>query len=283
MVPRTHSKPPGHLAWATDIHLDHINTTTGVRRLGEALSAPRDGVPPVAVLLTGDIANALRLVDELASLRRYIPPTIPAYFVLGNHDFYRGSIDAMRRIALEVEGYKYLPAIGPVLLAEDTILVGVDGWGDATYGTPDSSTVELNDCVLIAEIHHARKGGRAAMNRALRKLAREDAILLCDNLHRALIQSPRRIIVGTHVPPFREAAWHMGKPSDDQYAPYFSCKATGDVLLAVAARHSAVEFVVLCGHSHGGGTYQPLPNLVVYTGAAAYGSPMAQVPILLGW
>ena len=31
-------------------------------------------------------------------------------------------------------------------------------------------------------------------------------------------------------PPFREAAWHDGKISSDDYLPYFACKVIGDVM-----------------------------------------------------
>ena len=43
------------------------------------------------------------------------------------------------------------------------------------------------------------------------------------------------VLVLTHVPPFREACWHEGRISGDDYLPYFACKATGDVLLDEAS------------------------------------------------
>jgi 3',5'-cyclic-AMP phosphodiesterase len=61
------------------------------------------------------------------------------------------------------------------------------------------------------------------------------------------------VIVATHVPPFREAAWHQGLPSGDDFLPYFACKAMGDVLLAVAQSHPGCQILVLCGHTHAGG------------------------------
>ena len=84
------------------------------------------------------------------------------------------------------------------------------------------------------------------------------------------------MIVATHVPPFREAAWYQGRPSADDYLPFFSCKAVGDVLLDVAQSHPKCDMLVLCGHTHGSGELQVLENLRVVTGAAEYGRPEIQ-------
>ena len=41
------------------------------------------------------------------------------------------------------------------------------------------------------------------------------------------------------------------------------------------------QLTVLCGHTHGSGTVEILPNLQVHTGAATYGEPAIQQPLLL--
>ena len=78
----------------------------------------------------------------------------------------------------------------------------------------------------------------------------------------------RRVVLVTLVPPFREAAWHDGRSSDDDWLPYFSCRAVGDVLLDVMRRHPAGDLLVLCGHTHGSGKAQILDNLRARTGGA---------------
>ena len=45
------------------------------------------------------------------------------------------------------------------------------------------------------------------------------------------------IILLTHVPPFREACWHEGRISDDDFLPHFTCKAVGDMLIEVMSRY----------------------------------------------
>jgi hypothetical protein len=91
-------------------------------------------------------------------------------------------------------------------------------------------------------------------------------------LSSATSQYPK-VIVATHIPPFREAAWYQGRSSADDYLPFFSCKAVGDVLVDVAQSHPKCLILVLCGHTHGGGEIQVLENLRVVTGAAEYGKP----------
>ena len=69
----------------------------------------------------------------------------------------------------------------------------------------------------------------------------------------------------THVPPVREACWHEGQLSDDQWAPHFTCLAVGEAILDVMAGHPDKRLTVLCGHTHGQGETQPLPNVQILT------------------
>jgi Icc-related predicted phosphoesterase len=83
----------------------------------------------------------------------------------------------------------------------------------------------------------------------------------------------KEVVMLTHVPPLREACWHEGNISDDEWAPHFTCKAVGDVLLEVMPDYPDHSLMVLCGHTHGRGETHPLPNLRILTGAAQYGNP----------
>src|SRR5947208_3548725 len=65
------------------------------------------------------------------------------------------------------------------------------------------------------------------------------------------VRKYERIIVLTHVPPFREACWYEGQISNDDWLPFFTCKAVGDVILDHAERHPKIRFEVYCGHTHG--------------------------------
>jgi Icc protein len=262
------------LAWATDIHLDHAGESAR-RKFCQAVKEQAD-----ALVVTGDIAESPTLGSALTALATLTER--PVYFVLGNHDFYRGSITGTRRqighVVSDTEGLVYLSQAGVIELTPNTALVGHDGWADGRLGDLDRSEEILNDFLLIDELrcwldHHTLD--KPALRQVLEALGDEAAGYLKSVVTSAAKQYPH-VIVATHVPPFREATWHQGRPSADDYLPFFSCKAVGDVLLEAAEAHPKCQILVLCGHSHGGGEVQISANLRVVTGPAEYGHPEIQ-------
>ena len=259
------------LAWLTDVHLNFLEPTPR-RRFLESVAPQSD-----AVVITGDIGeshNVLDLLRECAHVLRQ-----PVYFVLGNHDFYRGSVAQTRAAVTELTraapSLVYLTAGEVVELTATTALVGHDGWADGRLGDFDGSDIVLNDYLLIRELFHwsdQLELDKGRLRSALQALGDEAAGHFRRVLSVAAAKYPR-VIAATHVPPFREAAWHEGRPSDDNYLPHFACQAVGEVLREVLAAHPQCQTLVLCGHTHGGGQCQVLDNLRVLTGAATYGAP----------
>jgi predicted MPP superfamily phosphohydrolase len=254
------------LAWATDIHLDFLDAA-GI----EAFTALLEKSPANAFLIGGDIAKAGSIERHLRSLEARL--LRPVYFVLGNHDFYVGSIvrvrDAMRELTRRSKLLKWLPAAGVVPLSPETALVGHDGWGDARFGNVDTTSVRMNDFVMIEELSSLSRERRRDR---LRALGDEAAAFIRDILPRAF-EKHRKAIFLTHVPPFREACWHEGEISNDDWLPYFTCRAAGEALVEVMRARPDRDLTVLCGHTHGAGSAEILPNLRVWTGGADYGHP----------
>jgi hypothetical protein len=96
------------LAWLTDIHLnflDHNEVEGFIRTVAEM---PCDGI-----LLSGDIGEAPNLVSLLNKLS--IAFAGPIYFVLGNHDFYRGSIAGVRESIKEPARPRFKPPLPAAL------------------------------------------------------------------------------------------------------------------------------------------------------------------------
>jgi hypothetical protein len=198
------------------------------------------------------------------------------YFVLGNHDFYRGSISGVREkmqaLCAACPNLHWLPDAGVVPLTETTCLVGHDGWGDGRLGDYWDSQIELNDWELIEDFTRLGKQARFAK---LNELGDEAAEHLRKILPNAL-DGYRNVIVVTHVPPFHDACWHDGRISDDFWLPHFTCKAVGDVLVEAMRAHPDNQMTVYCGHTHGAGEAEILPNQRVSTGGAVYGNPEVQ-------
>ncbi len=107
-----------------------------------------------------------------------------------------------------------------------------------------------------------------------------DASALKNDLIQAIKQQPQKITVLTHVPPFKEASQHMAQVSDDNFPPYFSSKAIGDILMPFAIENPSIDFLVLCGHSHSDAEYQPRTNVIVKAGKAEYYKPVIQETII---
>jgi len=130
----------------------------------------------------------------------------------------------------------------------------------------------LNDFLRIRELTGLRD---RELRRRLEALGDEAAAYLRGVVAEALGWA-RHVVVATHVPPWREACWHDGAISGDDWLPFFSCKAVGDVLGDAMRAHGGARMTVLCGHTHGGGEAGILPNLRCLTGAAEYGAPVVR-------
>lgn len=254
------------LAWATDLHLDWLDGATRRDFYEELRFTEAD-----ALLLGGDYGDARTTPAYLGEMAHVLAR--PIYFVLGNHDFYYGSIAATRemvaRQAASSRWLRYLTVSGPVELTEGCALTGHDGWADARLGDFFGSPVTLNDYLLIDEL--TGLGKRRLCDR-LNALGDEAAARL-EECAREALATRRRVLVLTHVPPFREACWHEGKTSNDLYLPHFASLAAGERLAAVMSIHPEASMTVLCGHTHSSGFAQPLPNIEVHTAGAEYGRP----------
>jgi predicted phosphohydrolase len=262
------------IAWLTDVHLEFLEPEARlafVDHLAESM--------PDIVLLGGDTGIATNFDSFLQIMEKRL--ACPIYFVLGNHDFYRGSIAEVRataeRLTKSAPWLHWLPAEGIVEITKATGLIGHDSWADGRLGNGSASQVELNDYFLIEELTGLSRQRRFA---ELAKLGDEVAEYFRKLLPQACARF-KNIILLTHVPPFREACWHEGKISGEEYLPHFACKAVGDVLVSVMREHPECKLTVLCGHTHSPGVANILPNLYVKTGSAEYGHPRLQEMMII--
>ncbi|HEX4044706.1 MAG TPA: hypothetical protein VHZ76_03460 [Gammaproteobacteria bacterium] len=133
---------------------------------------------------------------------------------------------------------------------------------------------------MIADLFQEKILGKYQLLEKMQQLADADAVKLENDLEKAVSQNPKKIIVLTHVPPFKEACLHEGKVSGDDWLPYFSSKVMGDVLTTIAQHNPQIEFLVLCGHTHSTANVY-YGNLVVAVGKAEYCRPEIQKIILV--
>lgn len=257
------------VAWSTDCHLNFVDEQ-GRAAFYQSCAA----LAPDVLLLGGDMGHGPSTHTYLRELASAL--SCPIYLVLGNHDYYGCSIpaqrEAVRALCEEVETLHWLPDTGPVALTPEVGLVGHGGWGDGRLGDYDKSTIMLNDYVQIKELCWLSKSDRLAR---LHALGDEAAATLQPHVEGALARF-EHVFCLMHVPPFLEACVYEGKPSDDNWAPHFSCKAVGDMLYAQMEAHPKKQMTLLCGHTHGEGHCHILPHLEAWTGEATYGAPAVQ-------
>lgn len=257
------------ILWLTDIHLDFLTSKEFETFINSLVQEEAD-----SIFISGDIANANSIEFVLKTMAVRIQ--IPIYFVLGNHDFYHSSISKVReKIKLlcdSISNLHYLTFNSIVKLNSKTALIGHDGWGDGRLGDYNNSQVLLNDFNYIEELKSLKKSSALGI---LNKLGNQSAIHFESYLPKALNQF-NHVIVLTHVPPFKEAAWHEGEFCDDNWLPFFSNKSLGDVLYKNMLNHPDRKMTILCGHTHSSGKSKILNNLFTITGEAKYFNPVIQ-------
>jgi 3',5'-cyclic-AMP phosphodiesterase len=262
-----------NLAWLTDIHLNFVKDR---RKFFQHIAPKAD-----AFVISGDVSTGQDVVGCLKEMAEDIGK--PIYFVLGNHDFYHSSIAEVRQKVSELTlgNLHYLSNSGVFELTPDTAIVGHDGWADGGFGDYEGTQVVLNDHVLIKEISRWNSWGWAidldkiGLKTTLDLLANEAAKHLEKVLSEAVLKYSRVICV-THIPPFREATQHEGHVSNDDFLPWFSCKATGEIMRVIMGCNPQSELLVLCGHTHSKAKVQITENIRVLAGQSEYRNPKIQ-------
>lgn len=257
------------LTWLTDIHINKLELPQRQHLYDEIKQQHSD-----AIAISGDIAepdSVCTLLYEMAS-----HCSIPVHFVLGNHDYHLELLSTVRnRISQLCNSCNHLHWLphSHRWLTQTTALTGIDGWADARHGDYTNSSMHQGDHRMALDFNHFKHLGKFALQQKMQQVADNEAAQLQQQLH-AIQQSgnAKRIIVITHFPPFKEASFFNGKPSQPKHLPFYTSKATGNVLSQFALQHPDIEITALCGHTHSAAYHKALPNLEVFTGKADYGS-----------
>lgn len=262
-----------NLIWVTDIHLNFLDSSERQAYYQSLLEAKAD-----ALLISGDIGEAPSIslyLRELASALDH-----PIFFVVGNHDYYRGSVSEVREKLMncsKISGHLHWLGRGEAAqLNSQTVLVGVDAWADGRNGNFLHSPVQVNDSRLISDLFLAKLLSKDHLQKKMSELADADADLLNKSLSHAITASTTRVFICVHVPPFPESCTFEGEPTDENWLPFYSSKAIGDIISKWAQKYPSIQFTVFCGHTHSRHEHRPLKNLKVKVGQATYGHPEIQ-------
>ena len=258
------------LLWLNDIHLNFLLGDSVAQFLQRIVE-----LDPEGLLIGGDIGES----DTAAGYLERIAETLnrPIYFILGNHDYYRGSFAGVNgqieALCRRVANLHWLTGEPIVRLTDRTALIGYETWCDGRCGDYANSRLVLSDFRLIEEFNGLDRDGRLAMLNRLGDRSAEHFIRVLP----AALEQAERVIALVHAPPFPQAALHEGRMPGPHWLAYLVCQAVGDVLLDIMRRNPGKELLVLCGHTHGTGEVRILDNLRLLTGRARYGDAIKQV------
>lgn len=261
--------------WLTDIHLDFVNVAQQKKLLNKIVKKSILLKDKCCVVVTGDIGNSSCVIEDMLFWKEELGQhNIELYFVLGNHDYYGSSIEAIR-FSLKSSDLKnnWLNNVDYIQLNNETALVGHDGWYDGGYANWFHSKVFMADYTQIFDLNYIQWWSKEVVFDRMNALAKEGAEHVYASSVEAIKNDNKIIYVATHIPPFRENSVYNNMISDDDWMPHFSSKHMGDMLLKLSTEFKDVKFVVLCGHSHGEAKHIVPPNMVSYTSKAVYRNP----------
>lgn len=251
------------IVFATDLHYNFLS-----EEKRKAFLRNVKAEDPELLILSGDISDG-----DPSPWLNYLSENLwqDIYFVLGNHDFYREAVADLRSKVVNTEKIRYLTNRGVIHIDDNTSIVGHDGWGDGGNGNPmsaySSNPIWLRDFNEIKDLRFVSRIPNLLIKK-LKELGEEAG----QHFEKHLPQTHKNVIAVTHVPPFREANFYIDKPnsppklSGDDWLPFFSCKAVGDVLV----KYNEKNIVVLCGHTHTEADVSIRNNLRVIVGKGAY-------------
>lgn len=251
--------------WLSDIHLNFILPE-------QRIDFYKTLTKTDYIFITGDIAEADTVQSMLQEMTEHVKA--PILFVMGNHDYYIGSIQAVRGIQFPT-GTTWLGNGKVVQATSETAIVGVDGWADMRHGWAHTY-VNMNDENYIEELKIARLHRQRLGTIEIRgDLADNDACTL-ETAIEVAAKTSKTIIVLTHIPPYVRACKHKGYATEESVLPYYCSKATGDILDKMALEYPDIRFRVFCGHTHSKAYYKAHPNMIVKAGESEYFAPKVQ-------
>lgn len=256
------------LLWMTDPHLDFLPSQEMPRWFDSLMESE-------GLLIGGDLTTGRDYLQTMREILEKYPH--PVTVVLGNHDFY-GCDMGRHRSALEALATRYdrltllepgIDAVPSRIAGSNVWLCGTGGWGDALAGVGRALAMPLNDENYIVELRNAARAYQ--LDECLRALGDEHARYLSTQLE-AIPTDASAILILTHVPPWPGATWHEGRQSNARALPRFCWVQGGQAIDAEASKRAQTPFLVLSGHTHGGGVFRE-GNVTCHTGASRYRSP----------
>lgn len=256
-------KKHSDLLWVTDLHLETLSSNQFTKFLKDLKAHPSK-----VLLITGDLSLSLLVERHLTQLSKALPEK-RICFTLGNHDFFGGSIEGVEerinRLCKGSSNLIHLDGNQIIPLCDDACLIGHRGWADGRAGLGSRSWARNADFWMIKDL----RGSRHEAFRKIATLGDESAKAFRSILPQALSRY-RRVVVATHVPPFRQGLRFGERKCEPARYPHFVNIAAGMVIGGIAKEFPRKMIQVLAGHTHTQRSATILPNLTVEVGAPRF-------------
>lgn len=253
------------IAWLTDIHLNFLNDYQSWWS-NILIKSDVD-----SFIITGDLTENKELFSTLKNLGQ---SDKKVYYVLGNHDYYCGSIEKTRDELSkgDIANTVYLGTNELIRLSDATILIGDDGWYDGRFGWYWRTKIKMNDFRYIKEFEGRSKSDRLMI---MQRYTDRSANRILDLCQKACKENIEELYIATHVPPFKEASVYNNQISDEFHLPFYANYTVGITIKngTEEFRKNGGQVTVLCGHTHGRNVAQIDKGLAVKTGQSDYGYP----------
>lgn len=260
----THSSASAKVLWLSDLHLNVQDLwPAGHDAFLHQLSKQAFD----HLVITGDISTSRYLQEALLSISEAAGHR-SVYFVLGNHDFYGSSFDAVdnavARICRARTNLHHLGSGEIIELTKDAALIGHRGWADGKAGYGRNTITRAKDGKWIDDF----KGeSTEAVFSRMQRLGEASGNYFQEMLPKALHRYGH-VLVATHVPPFVLAAHSRTKRGirvcRKTELPFFTNVSAGERLKQIILAQPGKRLTVLCGHTHRANTYNETPALRVH-------------------
>ena len=288
------------IAWLSDIHLNFLRAKELNQFIDRLSRSSLD-----SIWISGDIGQSKTVIEYLMLMESSME--FPVFFVLGNHDYYEGSVhhlrEKIRDLCSSSKKLHWLNESGVVEVSPEIGLIGHDSWADGRFGDYNHSELIMNDHLLISEFNPILGNSEKSMRSypsGIRNIylfflsheVKQERLSIMQafagEAHKHVetylpfaLEKYKHVYFVTHIPPFKEACRYQGQISDDSGLPHFSCQIVGDSLVRTMKNYPYRHLTVLCGHTHSQAETHILDNLTVFSAEAVYGSPRIQKIIFI--
>lgn len=200
---------------------------------------------PTGIYLTGDISNGIWIKYDLKMLAKI---GVPVYFVLGNHEYFWSSIDAIhnkvRKVCDQYKNLIWLDDRDVVEINEETAVIGTRGWFDNDLGAPKWLRWKFEPWIIKDFVKLSFKDQQLKF----KELAGDSCRQIEVKLNMALEKGYKTIYLLTHFPPWTEVSNSDGMMNWFWLAYNSNPKLGQTIEKIMVGRKQRV--VCLSGHTH---------------------------------